>query len=216
MRASPSLILLTFKSFINKGRIENIKAWIEQFESYEELKIQVNDIASKLAFGVKSDKFEKALCELGKAFGFASERPDKEHKKGPDNLWNIRADDYILFECKNEVEEKRAEINKHETGQMNVSCAWFKENYSGETVKNIMIIPTKDISPHGAFSQEVQILRKGGLNRIVNSFRKFFDEFKNFDIHTLTEPQINECLNIHKLSIDNILNDYTDKPYQKK
>lgn len=201
---------------INKGRIENIKTWVEKFESFEDLKIQINEIASKLAFGVKADKFEQALCELGKALGFASERPDKEHKKGPDNLWNVRADDYILFECKNEVDEKRSEINKHETGQMNVSCAWFKENYSGETVKNIMVISTKDISAHGAFSQEVEILRKGGLNKLVKNVRRFFEEFKDFDIHTLTEKQINDYLNVHNLSIDNILHDYTDKPYQKR
>lgn len=201
---------------INKGRIENIKSWVEHFDSFEELKIQINEITSNLAFGVKADKFEQALCETGKALGFASERPDKEHKKGPDNLWNIRADEYILFECKNEVEDKRSEINKHETGQMNVSCAWFKENYSGETVKNIMIIPTKDISAHGAFTQKVEILRKGGLNKLTKNIRKFFDEFKDFDIQTLTEKQINDCLNAHNLSVENILHDYTDKPFQKR
>lgn len=201
---------------INKDRIENVKSWVEQFDSFEDLKIQINEVASKLAFGVKADKFEQALYELGKILGFASERPDKEHKKGPDNLWNIRADEYILFECKNEVEETRSDVNKHETAQMNTSCAWFKNNYSGETVKNILVIPTKSISAHGAFSQDVEILQKNGLTKLVKNVRKFFDEFKDFDIHTLTEKQINDYLNVHKLSIDNILNDYTAKPYQKK
>jgi len=99
---------------------------------------------------------------------------------------------------------------------MNVSCARFKENYSGETVKNIMVIPTNDISAHGTFSQDVGVLRKGGLNKLIKSIRKFFDEFKDFDIQTLTEKQINDYLNVHKWSVDNILHDYTDKPYQKR
>ncbi|UHG94670.1 DEAD/DEAH box helicase [Spirosoma oryzicola] len=199
---------------LNKSRLENIKNWISKFDSYEELKLEVNDILGKLSFGVKADKFEQGINNLGEALGFASERPDKEHKKGPDNLWNVRASEYILFECKNEVDENRAEINKHETGQMNVSCAWFKDNYAGETVKNIMVIPTKNISAHGAFSQEVEILNKRGLKKLNNNVDRFFKEFKDFDIHTLTDQQIDSFLVAHTLTVENILNEYTIKPYQ--
>jgi tetratricopeptide (TPR) repeat protein len=201
---------------INKTRNEAIRSWIKQFESFEEMKIKVNDLTHKLTFGIKADKFEESLCEIGRALGFASERPDKEHKKGPDNLWNIQANDYILFECKNEVDEKRSDINKAETGQMNVSCAWFKENYNGETVKNIMIIPSNRVSPAGAFSEDVEILKKHGLSKLNNNIRNFFNEFKDYDIKTLTESQIEESLTMHKLTIQNILNDYTDKLYKSK
>jgi len=77
-----------------------------------------SDILGRLRFGVAVDSFEAALDELGRAFGFETQRPDKEWKQGPDNLWALRDSQYLLFECKNQVDKSRKEINKDETGQM--------------------------------------------------------------------------------------------------
>src|SRR5437870_390467 len=102
---------MTFKKLIiNKARIENLKDWIGQFDNFDELKSHVAEILVGLEFGIKAEVFEWSLCELGKALGFGSERPDKEWKKGPDNLWNITNGSYLLFEDKSEVKKNRAEI----------------------------------------------------------------------------------------------------------
>jgi hypothetical protein len=57
-----------------------------------------------------ADKFEQAFHELAKILGFPSQRPDKEWKEGPDNLWKINDNQYLLVECKNNVEATRSEI----------------------------------------------------------------------------------------------------------
>jgi hypothetical protein len=147
--------------------------------------------------------------------GFACERPDKEQKKGPDNLWNIQDNQYILFECKNQVNEERAEILKEETGQMNNAGAWFVANYRMPATKSILIIPTKYISSSTGFNFPVEILRKGGLNRLKENFRKFFMEFSTYDLSNITELQIDRYLNTHQLTIDNLLNDYAESARQK-
>ena len=77
------------------------------------------------SFGTKADKFEAALDELSRALGFVGERPDSEWKEGPDNLWALDDSQYVLFECKSEVDVTRAEVNKREAEQMNRSSAWF-------------------------------------------------------------------------------------------
>ena len=80
-------------------------------------------------FGAKAEKFEQALDEISRALGFAGERPDKEWKEGPDNLWALDDTQYILWECKSEVEIARSDINKREAEQMNRSSAWFEKHY---------------------------------------------------------------------------------------
>jgi replicative superfamily II helicase len=201
---------------INKKRSENIINWIIQFENYSELQLKINELMSDLSFSKKADSFEKALNEFGLAMGFACERPDKELKKGPDNLWNIHENKYILFECKNEVHEDRSEIVKAETGQMNNACAWFKSNYHIDAVKYVLIIPPKTIESSTGFNFPVEILAKKGLTKLKESFKGFFMEFSTYDLAMITEIQVEKYLLIHKLTIDDILTEYTVKPIQKK
>ncbi|WP_312702146.1 hypothetical protein, partial [Escherichia coli] len=77
------------------------------------------------------------LHNLGVSIGFVCQRPDKEIKKGPDNLWGDVDGQYFLFECKNEVDENRSEINKIEAGQMNNHCGWFADEYGNAKCKKI-------------------------------------------------------------------------------
>jgi replicative superfamily II helicase len=104
-------VTITKLTLISQGRVERIIAWIKKFENYTLLDVTLSDILGRLVFGVKADRFEQALQELSEALGFAGERPDKVWKEGPDNLWAIDDTHYVLWECKNEVDVSRAEID---------------------------------------------------------------------------------------------------------
>jgi hypothetical protein len=106
----------------------------------------VEDILGSMTFGTLADRFEGAVDNLAKALGFVGQRPDKEWKEGPDNLWALRDNEYLLLECKSQVQLTRSEINKGETEQMNSSCAWFGRHYSGSQATNVMIIPTNRLA----------------------------------------------------------------------
>lgn len=73
--------------YINENRIKRIKEWIQNHNTYDELSLSVDDIINNFSFGVEAEKFEFALSEIGSLLGFISQRPDKEFRKGPDNLW---------------------------------------------------------------------------------------------------------------------------------
>jgi replicative superfamily II helicase len=169
-------------SFINENRIRRVKSWISSHPTYEELMMNVSGILESLSFGEPAEKFEKALQDLGNAIGFLSQRPDKEFKKGPDNLWCIDSSEYFIFECKSQVEEERGEITKTETGQMNNHCAWFQQEYRTEKVKRIIIIPTRSISSQGGFTHHVEIMRKGKLKLLRDNAKSFFKELKDYSI----------------------------------
>lgn len=203
--------------FINLNRVKRIKEWLGQYSGYEELLISIDGIFQDLSFGMPSEKFEKALEEFGRSIGFLSQRPDKEIKKGPDNLWCGVENQYFLIECKNEVEETRTEINKHEASQMNSHSAWFESEYGNETkCKRILIIPTKRLSYHGDFTHEVQIMRKGNLKKLKENARNFFKEFANYAWLEVDDRKIQYLIESHSLDILNLLDTYSEDYYHLK
>ena len=211
----PSGVTIAKLEIISQGRIERIINWIGNYEDYTELNANISDILSNLVFGVKADKFESALNKLSVALGFVGERPDKEWKEGPDNLWALDDTHYLLWECKNEVDITRAEINKRETEQMNRSNAWFDKILSRmHNVKRIIIHPSHRVQSAAAFTHDdVEIMREEELRQFVKSVQAFFKSFESVNsFRDLSARQIQEFIKIHKLSVSDLLSGYSKKP----
>lgn len=197
-------------------RTTKVKEWIKNFKEYKEMYLEVESIIENLQFGVNADKFEKALNQLGTILGFSCSRPDKESKQGPDNLWKLDSKSYVLFECKNNVKLDRDEIKKSETGQMNNSCAWFNRHFPGSNVKNIMIISSRIVEASAGFNEEVVIMKKAKLKKLLSNVKKFFEEFSRYNLGDISDEKVQELINFHQLSVQNILSDdYCEAPYFK-
>jgi replicative superfamily II helicase len=194
---------------VSQKRMENIILWVKQFENYQELAVAVADVLEAVSFGVKADRFEEGFNNLASVLGFQGQRPDKEWKEGPDNLWGLKDDEFLLVECKSEVQLNRSEINKYETEQMNSSCAWFRRYYGGAKVTNIMIIPTNRLADAAALTYDVQVMDNRGLTNFKDNVRKFFAEFKALDFKDLSEKKVQDLINTHKLSVEAITTEYT-------
>lgn len=216
LRPKENMIFTKVKTLTPEKRLERIKAWISSHEFFEDLATQLDAILTYLSFGVIADRFEQALQDLAGTIGFESDRPEKEWKKGPDNLWGLRDDQYILFECKNEVALNRAEINKRETDQMNRSSAWFNRHYPGSKVTSVIIIPTTKLAIDAAFNDDVLIMRKKHLDQLTKNVRGFFNEFRKVDLRDLSERKIEEHLRTHKLTVDDLTSSYGQKPIGHK
>ena len=207
----PTGVTITKLTIISQSRAEAIAHWVSKFDSYSDLDATVSDILACVTFGSKSDKFEGALNELGKSLGFAAERPDAEWKEGPDNLWALDASQHLLFECKNEVDTDRAEINKREAEQMNRSCAWFEKHYPGMKVKNIIIHPAGKIESAAAFTHEVEGMRQVDLRKFTKACRDFFKTFSGQNFNDLSAANIQTQLNAHGLDISDVLSLYSKR-----
>jgi len=211
---SPRSGMQVARLVISQKRVEKILKWITSFASYEQLDLLVQDIIARLEFGVKAERFEQAFKELGDALGFESERPDKEWKAGPDNLWALEDSHHLIVECKSEVDLNRSEINKTETGQMNNACAWFKNNYAGGSSTNLMIIPTSKVGKAGGFSESVKIIKRHELAKLGWNVKAFFAAFQQADFKSLSEATVQKLLESHKLTAGNFKNDYGVQPHQ--
>lgn len=197
---------------VSKKRMSNIISWLQSCPTFEELFLVIEDILSNLTFGTKADRFEQAFAQLGKALGFSSERPDKEWKAGPDNLWALGESKYLLVECKSEVQLNRAEIVKDETGQMNNACAWFEKHYHGVECENIMIIPTNKLSRAAGFNSPVKIMRQKELSSLTKNVKAFFNEFMKLNRKDLSEEQVQALIQEHHLDVQALMNDYGKSP----
>jgi replicative superfamily II helicase len=207
----PSGVTVAKLTILSQGRIERIAKWVSNFGSYSDLDISVSDILGRLVFGTKADKFEHALDELSRALGFAGERPDKEWKEGPDNLWALDATQYLLWECKSEVEVTRAEINKREAEQMNRSSAWFDKHYQGMNVKRIIVHPTNTVESAAAFTHEVEAMREPEIRKFTQSVRDFFKGFESLNFRDLSTAHIQKMVNSHNLALPELLRGYSKK-----
>ena len=196
---------------VSQGRIERIVEWVKERGDYGGLNASVTDVLNDLAFGVKADKFEKALDELSRAIGFVGERPDKEWKEGPDNLWALDDSHYVLWECKSEVNVTRAEIDRREAEQMNRSSAWFEKYYQGMKVKRFIVHPSHVVQRAAAFTHEVQTVRVVELQRLTGAVKGFFEAFETMDFQSLSPTHVQKLIEEHGLDLSSLLSKYSKK-----
>lgn len=204
-------VTVTKLTIISQGRSERIIDWLQNYAGYSEMEIALSEILGRLTFGAKADHFEHALDELSRALGFAGERPDKEWKEGPDNLWALDSKTYIIWECKNEVGVDRADINKREAEQMNRSSAWFLKHYPGLSAKRIIIHPANKEASAASFLHEVEVMRVAELKKLLKNVRNFFKSLQPLDFADLSVNHIQKNLDAHGLSIPSLLKDYSKK-----
>ena len=212
----PGSITVSKITLISHQRMARIKNWIKQFKNYEELNIQVEDILSRLNFGVKADDFEQAIQDLSVLLGFEGERPDKKWKEGPDNLWAVDDNNYILWECKNEVDLTRVEINKRESEQMNRSAAWFEKHYATFNVTRIMIHPAYQVESAANFTHEVRILRQKELEIMKKNIASFCKSFEGIDFNSVSEEHLQKLVDANKLKLVDFVNNTKEIKHNKK
>lgn len=203
-------------SYINQNRLAKVRDFLVQFQNYGELQLATNEILDNLSFGINSNKFESSLQKVGEMLGFISQRPDKDIRKGPDNLWCGVENHYFIFECKNEVSDNREEINKHEAGQMNSHCAWFKSEYGDNvSVSRFLIIPTKNLSYQADFEHDVKIIRKGKLRDLKRNIKHFIDNLHSYSLPDISDDTLQKLLSEHHLDIEDLKIRYSENYYHK-
>jgi hypothetical protein len=201
--------------YIDDNRMRNIMKWIKSHDDYSELLLDVNNILDSFNFGVSSQKFENAVQQIGLLLGFESQRPDNLIKKGPDNLWCVGNDDYIMLECKSEVNVDRDEIYKVEVGQMNNHCGWFHEVYGDANVVRILIIPSKTVSYSANFTHDVKIMRRNSVKRLKDNIKSFIKEFEKYSLGSVSIETVQELINQNKLDVESLKTLYCENYFKK-
>lgn len=118
---------------------ENLKAkLIEKFDYLDGDKYKLKD-----------KKHELGIEALGKYLGYETERPDNTYKTGPDVLWKLPNNKFVLLELKTNKED--GNYLKKETSQSLDHQAWIKNRESLTNNKNIYSII---IGPHNKINHD--------------------------------------------------------------
>lgn len=200
----------------NVSRNQSILSALKKHIDYSELSIHLDEQLSNLSFGVEAEKFEYAFFEIGRLLGYSSQRPDKEIRQGPDVLWCVSNNRYVLIECKSEVSESRRVITKSEAGQMEEHGSWFETEYGTDLeALHILAIPTATLASDAYFSRDVKILRKKSLDKFKKKVKNFFKEFRTYEFDSLDVDFIQDKLIAHNLCDDFWIMDFLEN-YIKK
>lgn len=121
-----------------------------------------------------SAAFEEAVKQLAFFIGFRGQRPELDFGKGPDNLWEIGGQRYLVIECKNGATTDT--IVKHNCNQLNGSMVWFSEKYDPtSSATAVMIHPVSvfefECSPHAS----TRIITREKLDELKVAIRTVFE-----------------------------------------
>lgn len=179
-----------------------------KFKNNNEIIVYTNSILEDLIFMEgTSNPFENAIDKVAYLIGFRSQRPENDTGKGPDNLWSIGDNKYLVIECKNGATADR--ISKHDCNQLNGSGAWFKSMYDQSAIYWPIMIH------HSNFPEYAASLNEGSRIMTLKDLESFKTAILSF-IHAICtsdkthdEIFIRERLISCKLRAIDIIDNYT-------
>lgn len=180
------------------------------FKNTNEIIVSLNSLLDKIIFlEDTANIFEDSINRLAKYIGFKSHRPENDTGKGPDNLWLLGDNKYLVIECKNGATSDK--ICKSDCGQLNTSGHWFRENYDQTSFfVPVMIHQSTTLEYSATLESSTRIVNEEMLRKLKTEVHKFVNSLCKND--NLDDIQfIRSRLIGHKLRADDIIVNYTKK-----
>lgn len=144
------------------------------------------------------------MRELGAFLGFGSERPEDQVGVGPDNLWALGAQGYLVIECKSgAVIAER--VCKHDTNQLNGSIVWFSNKYGTTCSMTPILVHPKTVFEHAASpDSRIRIINEAGLTKLRDAIRVYAIALASKGVFTVAK-EVQRQLQFHKLDAGQIV-----------
>ena len=191
------------------NQMELFKERLKEFSTGNDVIIGLNEIISQLLYSPDHDsqKFEKAVKDLGYFLGFISERPDK-NSDGPDNFWRMENFDLVI-ECKNQCTDK---VTRSETSQISSSKRWYKDLYAEEDrLRLVMFHPESHLRKDAYGDSEFNVVNKDKLIKLKENVRKLGESLSIKGPNEWTVSELQEKLITYRLDQRFIFDEFTTK-----
>jgi len=193
---------------VSDSREKSILEWINQQRTHTDLILKVMTVLDSISFGVPSESFEDGVEQLGKMLGFASQRPEKISRLGPDNFWNISGKQYWVISCKNMIQSDRDFISKSEAGQLSNDIAWFSHEYSDCTAKPVFIHPSNTLNTDAFLDIQSYVITQQKLETLKQNVKSFYNSLASIAKEGLSTEIIKQKLAESHLDLFHINQDY--------
>ena len=194
----------------NSAQAEKVQSYHqERFLEATDRMLAIKDLVGDLYFQkIKPDKFEAAIDEVARFIGLGSQRPDKQFKEGPDNLWGLPDGSFLIIECKNNVSSENG-ISKAALGQLEQSMSWFEGKYMNNMVGTPVIIhPFRTLGEGASEIEGMRIMTKTEIGNLREALTNFAKQLSEPNILN-DRQQINDLLAIHGFNGGEFLHRHT-------
>lgn len=191
--------------------------FLRQFDTAQDFKIYFENLLEDLQFSpdIHHSKFEASLAEIGRLLGYHSQEPEKEFGNGPDVLWAMTDNFYLILEAKSRAIHN--EITRDNIGQLLQSGEWFKKTYGKAANYNLVTLQPPNIKGWNVNpSEETRVIDENALNSLKENLRQFVDGILNYGCKSATSQQIIKLLGIHNLTPSGFRKAYLGKIVIKK
>lgn len=180
----------------------------ERFLDVTSMKLFSDGLCSDLQFKPEtSDTFEAAVNDLAWFLGIKGQRPEKEYKEGPDNLWGLPNNGFLIIECKNGITSNSG-ISKKDAGQLGQSVAWFSKRYPASISTPIIIHPARTLGQGASLVPRMRVIDLTGLEKLRENLRNFTKQLAHPDVTAsssevakrLAQFELNTCAFINAFS----------------
>ena len=172
------------------------------------MKLFADGLCADLQFVLgASDKFESSINDLAWFLGINGQRPEKQFKEGPDNLWALPNGTFLVIECKNSVTSGSG-ISKKDAGQLGQSIAWFLGRYPASVSIPIIIHPEYTLGQAASIVDGMRVVDEAGLDKLRENLRNFSNQLIDPNVAN-NASEVAKRLGQFELNADAFVNAFT-------
>lgn len=186
--------------------------FIQRVTEANALICEVDDVLGNLEFGIDHKVFEAAFKDLGTILGFESQTPEQETNQGPDVLWCMTNDHYLVTEAKQEVLLNRQKIHKSEAAQLDHSEKWFEQQYPGKSFTPVLIHPSRSLAADAYLPSNAKVIQPEMLRELVQSVRDLATALATKPPNQWTVPEVAAQLAAYRLRPQDLLQAQLGRP----
>tara|TARA_E500000318_G_scaffold112008_1_gene133348 strand:- start:33621 stop:36140 length:2520 start_codon:yes stop_codon:yes gene_type:complete len=205
------------KIMASEGQSVQVLHFVKRFETSQDFKIYVETLFEDLSFSkdISHTKFENALAEIGRFIGFYTQEPEAEFGNGPDVLWVMTDNHYLVLEAKSRAIHD--EITRDNINQLLGSGEWFKKLYGPAANHNLVTLQPPNIKGWNVnTSPNTRVIDEDSLDLMKDSLRRFVDGVISSGFTAATPKEIANLLGMHNLTPAGFRNSYLKEVNPKK
>ena len=186
------------KIYANEEQASSVSRFISQFSKSQDLRIFMEELLNHLRFSpdIPANKFENALANTGRLLGFNAQEPENEFGNGPDVLWGLPDNHYLILEAKSMAVHE--EITRDNIGQLLQSGEWFKKNYGATTKHTLVTLQSPRIKGWNVNpSENSKVIDEAMLAKLRDNLRQYVNAIAEHGISAVSNQQIAKLLAAH-------------------
>jgi hypothetical protein len=143
--------------------------WYHQHDKANGAVAQFAVMKAALSFSSSVESFEEGLRELAPLFGAGGTRPERELRRGPDNMWSWPDIDWVI-EAKS---ERGGALPKADGEQLLAAMEWHKQNYGERARLPVVVAQVPQHLPDAFFPEGTRVITPGSLAKLLAAVEQF-------------------------------------------